>query len=238
MISVEGRWIFIHPTKTAGTSVSSVLLPFSDDHAVAEPGGGRVGLVGTFEVQGPMTPHKHVPLRRYAEVLGDDLARFRVLTTLRHPVPRMVSDWLHARRWLRPRVRGAHWLVARYPRLDSPRWHQPLEPVWDVDGFEAMVRSTPTQSAMLRRPDGTVVEPDWVLDLADPAASMARLSALLDLDLDELPRANPGSHHRLAAQMLADPQVHRVVLAHHGEDLERWPWLPAPAAAAGPGPAQ
>ena len=225
MISLEGRWIFIHPTKTAGTSLSSVLLPFADDHAVAEPGGGRVALVGTFEVVGPMTPRKHVPLRHYADLLGDDLAGFRVLTTLRHPVPRMVSDWLHTRRWLRPRIRGAHRLVARYPRLDSPRWHQPMEPIWDFDGFEAMVRSTPTQTSMLRLADGTVVEPDWVLDVADPSTSMARLRDLLGLDLGELPRANPGRHHRLAATLLADPHVHRVVMAHHGEDVERWPWL-------------
>lgn len=229
MISVEGRWIFIHPTKTAGTSVSSVLLPFSDDHAVAEPGGGRVGLVGTFEVAGPMTPHKHVPLRHYADLLGADLEGFRVLTTLRHPVPRMVSDWLHARRWLRPRMRGVHRLVTRYPRLDSPRWHQMVEPFWDAGAFEAMVRSAATQTAMLRLDDGTVVEPDWVLDVAAPTTSMARLRDLLDLDLGELPRANPGGHSRLAAALRADPQVHRLVLEHHGEDLERWPWLPAPA---------
>ena len=58
---------------------------------------------------------------------------------------------------------------------------------------------------------------------------MARLRDLLDLDLGELPRANPGGHARLSAQLRADPRVHRLVLAHHGEDLERWPWLPAPA---------
>jgi hypothetical protein len=222
VISTEHRWIFLHVPRTAGSSLSQVLLPHSDERAVTRAG-VRAGYIDSFELEGPVTSWKHMTLREYSAVLGPAIDGYRILTSLRHPVERMLSLYLYPGFWVRPRVPGARTMGTRFPRLDTPWLLRRDEPSWSPSDFEAMVRAWPTQTDYLRHVRGHVVAPDWTLDTHDGGRpSMAQLRALLGLPLADLPQSNRALEPALATELLHDPFVNRVVRWLHAADFEHF----------------
>jgi len=110
MHSERHRLIYLHPPKTGGNSIQSVLLPFSDDRKVLV---GHQDGRDRFEVRGPATASKHATLADYASSL--DIAAYRVAISVRHPFDRAVSFFFSPHRWMRQTEDG--WSLAT--------------PVWD-----------------------------------------------------------------------------------------------------------
>jgi hypothetical protein len=86
MLSQAHRFIFIHVPRTGGNSIQSYLLPFSEDiKQVREKRDG----INTFEIAGPVTPHKHATMADYAAVV--QLSDYKIAMSVRHPIDRALS---------------------------------------------------------------------------------------------------------------------------------------------------
>jgi Sulfotransferase family len=97
VLSESRGWLFVHVPKTGGNSLQSALVSFSDDRLVA--GGVRDG-VERFEVQGPVTRHKHFSLQDYADALAPDtIAKLFKFSVVRDPWERAISWYFSPHRW-------------------------------------------------------------------------------------------------------------------------------------------
>lgn len=228
MISERHRFIFIHIEKTAGNSLTEVLLPLSDDHVTASM--GRPATPDWFGLRGPVTRQKHMPLKEYLALGEGRFDDYAVLASLRHPLDRMLSFYFLPNRWVRQRI-PMGFRVAR--RLNSTTTHRMLtkreEPVWDQDDFLSRVARMPTQSDMLRLPDGSVRMPDWTLDLSNADASLRQLGLLIGVEgLGPLPTRNVGSAPEMVKELRKREDLALMVRNAHMEDYEKFgfPLLP------------
>jgi hypothetical protein len=98
MISTAYKFIFLHVPKTGGNSVQTILLPFSDEQKrlADESQDG----VERFQLSGAITTTKHMPLQGYANRLGESLADFATIITVRDPIERALSMYYSPSRML------------------------------------------------------------------------------------------------------------------------------------------
>lgn len=195
MISTRHRFIFIHVPKTGGNTIQSRLLPISDDEKQIR--NSHQDGVERFEVGGPITAFKHMPLSEYAKALGDALADYRVITTLRSPFERLVSFYF------------------------SPhRWHN-RTPVWDLKQFLDLVVEVPSTADHLRlgksvhRPDITLRFDHLVEDFKSMANTLE-----LPVDTSNMPVLNTSSDRNdLRSSILADVELRAVVEERYADDM-------------------
>lgn len=217
MLSSRHKFVFIHIPKTAGTSLTAVLEPLSDDRSTA---GGSGPLSDAQDLVGPITRTKHMRLREYQARLGQDLNDYLLLTSVRHPVERMLSFYFWEHHWLKGRFPGGR-RIARSTR--SLRLARAVtveeEPYWDRENFYAQVASLETQSDYLRGVDGTVQSPDWSFVADDPERSTAELADLLSIShLPTVARANVGRYRHLTRELASDKSICDYVFNAHLED--------------------
>ncbi len=143
MILSRYHLIFLHVQKTAGNSVSELLLPYSDDHKTLnkhQDGKDRFGL------RGPATKRKHALLADYHETLADDFHRYRVAIAIRDPFARAVSMYFSPHKWLVPQ---------------QGQWVR-QSPYWNIDRFETLVDTMVSLTDFLMI-NGTVQIPDYTI---------------------------------------------------------------------------
>lgn len=124
MFFPEQKIIFIHAHKTAGNYISRCFVRFSDDHQVIKPDSHQI-LSDRFNLQGPVTECKHQSLSEYQKRLGGRLDGYRVFTSIRPAVERLMSLYFSPHQWMhrfpdgtfRPKRKKIQFEEARFIRL-------------------------------------------------------------------------------------------------------------------------
>jgi len=195
MISTRHKFIFLHVPKTAGNSIQTWLLPYSDDQKVVS---GQQDGIDTFNIRGAITPTKHAGLQQYADVLGPRLADYAVVLPVRDPIDRMLSMYF-----------SPHRLAGR---------PQGSKLTYETRFFDALVRQTPLMIEYLVV-DGAVRAPSLVVRYENLATDLATMAGRFDLPAPEIPVLNrstdrDGDRERLKQ----NPEVLEIVLDRFAED--------------------
>jgi hypothetical protein len=166
VLSLAGRWLFVHVPKTGGNSLQSVLQPWSDDRLVVRS--PRDG-VEDFAVQGPVTPRKHATVAEYAARLPADVfASLFVFSIARDPWERAISQY-----------------------FGPVRWHATGgKPTWSPDEFVAFLDRMQSVASMTSL-DGRPAL-DFTLRFERLAEDAAELLHRLGLPASPLPHRNRG----------------------------------------------
>ena len=121
LISHHHRFVFVKPRKTAGTTAELALSPFLEPGDLATPiqleeeplrivnPGVKVGVVhGLGRLGWPLRLRDHSPLARAEAMLGAAIAGYRVVSMVRNPWDRAVSQffWSQRRTDIRTRPRA------------------------------------------------------------------------------------------------------------------------------------
>lgn len=193
MISVRRGWVFIHPTKTAGTSIAAALLPYSDDQRRPIPG---MDPQEDFEISGPITTNKHSTLRYYRTQLGSQLDDMVLIGGARHPVDRMLSLYFY---WQNRRGEPVH---------------------FNTQGFINLVAKSPTLSDMYRQPDGTVRRPDILVEPGSIAQAVEQIEKQLGITGLEVAHYNKSARHSLVDELRHSSSLTALVREAHHEDYQ------------------
>ena len=208
MLLSKYNLIFIHPPKTAGNTIQSVLLPHSDDTMNTD--GHRDGH-DRFEVRGLITAKKHMTLAEYAERLGDRMQNYRIAMSVRDPIERAVSMYFSPHRWYRQVANGGYVLS---------------EPTWDRDAFDAMLAEMPCLSDFVTI-NGVFHRPDFVIrqeNMEDDLHAMCRAAGLPP----ETWRSSPGIRNKSAGQtavireLVRERALKRHIRDHFAKDFENF----------------
>jgi hypothetical protein len=220
--------IFVHIPKTGGNTISTHLLGTSDEKK--ELRNHRDG-VDRFEIRGQYTRRKHQTLQQYRDALGERFSSVRVMTSLRHPVDRLVSTYFSpSRRMRRTAMAKAKSAFYRYClRKDyeySARDYRYDKVEFDMGAFAEIVSRAPTQSSFLMV-DGRLRKPDIVIDFSQFEESSR--SALRDLGIviDAPVHANRSMQDATyKSKIVNDPRVIDLVReSRHAEDWQNFPEL-------------
>jgi hypothetical protein len=203
MLLSRYRLIYIHIPKSAGNSISHLLLPLSDDRmTVGGPQDGRE----RFELRGEVSTGKHMSLAAYREALGtEQFARYRVATVVRDPLDRALSYYFSPHRWMieqdgQWRRREAGWSIRDF-RTVATRMKRM------VDFFEI---------------DGVLRAPDHVVRFEALRSGFADLVTATGLPLDAgaLPHVNHSTADAAVRTALrADSAVREIVAEHFARDF-------------------
>lgn len=135
MLFPEQKIIFLHIPKTGGNYFSRCFVRFSEDEQVILPDTHQV-LSDRFAIKGPSTDRKHQTLPEYQEKLGGNLDGYRVFTTIRPPVERLLSLYFSPHRWMR--------------RLDNGEFRQRRKNVkFSENGFNKLLNKSMSMSQLL-----------------------------------------------------------------------------------------
>jgi hypothetical protein len=161
-------------------------------------------------------------LREYLALGQGRFDDYLVLSSLRHPLDRLLSLYFWPGRWIRSRVPLGQTASLQ---VKSPTAHRiltrELEPRWDEEEFLRLVARSSTHCDYLRLPDGSVRKPDWLLDSGAPNPSLQQLAALIGVEtLGPLPRRNATPQNELRAQLRASRDLAEAVRRAHLEDYE------------------
>jgi hypothetical protein len=201
VLSLSGRWLFVHVPKTGGNSLQSVLQPYSDDRLVAKP--PRDGRED-FAVDGPVTPAKHASLEDYrARLSADVFDSLFVFAVARDPWERAISQY-----------------------FGPVRWHETGGvPRWSPDDFAALVarmRSVVSMTSL----DGRVAL-DFTLRFERLREDAAELFRRLGLPPQELPHRNRGLAPRpWQTYYERDPNLVAMVATRLADDIEAFGYRP------------
>lgn len=208
MLLSKYNLLYIHPPKTAGNAIQSVLLPFSDDRKVVS--GHRDGH-DRYEVAGMITTNKHMTLEEYEGRLGARMSDYRVAISVRHPVERAISMYFSPHRWFRKAVSGGYDLA---------------EPVWDRNAFDEMLSTMPsisdfvTVNGEFRKPDFAIRQNHLDADLSSMCKSVG---------LPEETWSNPVGYRNTSAgqapliqDLLRQRALKRDISDHFAADFENF----------------
>jgi len=90
MISTKHKFIYLHPAKTAGTSIELALSDYSEDRISRRESGDVSVIRGKRNV-------KHADLAALQQILGEQLDDFYIFMSIRNPWDRVVSYHHYAR---------------------------------------------------------------------------------------------------------------------------------------------
>ena len=211
MLSIAGRWLFVHVPKTGGNSLQSLLQPSSDDRLIAKP--PRDGRED-FAVEGPVTPAKHASLADYrARLPAEVFASLFVFSIARNPWERAISQYFGPVRW--------------HASGGVPRW--------SVEEFTALVgemRSVVRMTSL----DGRIAL-DLTLRFERLREDSATLMRRIGLPPAELPHRNRGlAPQPWQAYYARHPELVETVARRLGDDIAAFGYEPpAPGVTGGLG---
>jgi len=202
MIFNTHKFIYLHVQKTGGNSISSALLPFSDDQkTIKKHQNGK----DRFGIKGDVTPRKHAWLQEYQDSLGERINEFDVVTSVRDPLDRAVSMYFSPHRW--------------YKRDKDDEWRK-IEPFWSYEKFEEIISSMYRVVDFLKISD-SIRMPDHVIRFEDMQKDFATLVKKygLPLDISELPHVNKSAADmELRKEVLRNAKVQDLVKKRFMED--------------------
>jgi hypothetical protein len=201
MLSRAHSFVYLHVPKTGGNSIQTLLLPFSDDRVVIR---GHQDGRDRFEIEGDVTPKKHAFLSDYASALGQDLERFQIVISIRHPVDRAISFYFSPHRWFRRSSEANEW------QLESPHW--------SLDAFEDCLKEIVPMVDFVRV-DGELIRPNHTIRFENLVGDCGRCASLLGLDTANLPHVNRSTSNQLAQEAVCDPAVGELIARHFAEDF-------------------
>jgi len=99
VISLSHNFIYIHIPKTAGNSITACLQNYSADEIVWRPSSGHIknedgkqGLdVINKSLGGDLRMQKHAKVNDYAQNLGQQISKFKIVVSVRNPYDRIIS---------------------------------------------------------------------------------------------------------------------------------------------------
>lgn len=201
MLSVSGRWLFVHVPKTGGNSLQSVLQPYSDDRLVATP--PRDGRED-FGVKGPITPAKHASLADYRALVPEDVfSSLFVFSIARNPWERAISQYFGPVRW---QASGGI-------------------PSWSPDDFASFVGNLRSVVSMTSLDGRTGL--DFTLRFERLEEDSAELLHRLGLPARELPHRNRGLAPRSwTSYYESHPELVQTVANHLADDIDAFGYRP------------
>jgi len=116
MISLEAGFVFIHRGKSAGNSITELLLPHAPDNAKRLLAHKDQNGIDQFDIaHESLDTRKHASLREYEAAIGrEKLGRLYKFSNLRNPFDRLVSVYFHP-----PRIerRGRDFIEADFIKI-------------------------------------------------------------------------------------------------------------------------
>jgi len=197
MISISRNWLFIHIPRTAGNSVQSVLLPYSEDRLTCS---AFQDGIDRFEVQGPYTGNKHFRLQDYADTVPTEIfSKLFKFTVVRNPWARAISWFFIPLKWIS---------AGRQPR-------------WSVDEFRRDIEHMPSMARMLNI-NGIPGQMDMLLRFETLDSDFAALAKRLGIETGEtLPQRNKGySPENWQRYYLTSPDLVDLVAERFAEDIQ------------------
>jgi hypothetical protein len=209
MISTRYGFIFLHVPKTAGNSINTVLLPYSDDQKIIHR---YQDGIERFGVKGSITPHKHASLGAYHKRLGSSVFAYKVAISVRHPVHRMLSLYFSPHKWMRQDNDG-NWYAA--------------DATWSRDRFLNFLARAHAMTDYLKV-DGQLRAPDHVLRYERLEADLDAFSSALGLPCRgaDLPRVNVAPNRQLIDRVIMDRSIVEAVQHRFGADMDFFGYEP------------
>ena len=191
----------MHVQKTGGNSISTALLPFSDDQkTIKKHQNGH----DRFGIKGDVTPRKHAWLQEYYSVLGENIYQYEIVTSVKGPLERAVSMYFSPHRWY---------------KLEEKEWTK-VEPFWCFKRFSA-IASKMYRLVDFLTIDGTVRSPDHLIrfeTLQNDFEALA-IKYALPINRSHLPHVNKSaSNSALYQTAYNDRQVRDLVKSRFKED--------------------
>lgn len=202
MISQARSFIYLHVPKTGGNSIQKLIQPFSDDKFVYR---GHQDGRNRFEIEGQITPRKHALLSEYAAVLGQDLERFQIVISVRHPVARAVSFYFSPHRWFKRNSETNEWQLGL--------------PHWSLDAFEECLKGIVPMVDFVRVAD-SLVRPNHIIRFESLVHDFELCAHSLGLDIRGLPHVNQSVSRKMATDAASDPAVRHLVEQQFASDFE------------------
>lgn len=203
MISSAHGFIFLHYPKTGGTSLQSVLLPYSDDKKSIK---NHQDGVQRFEVVGAITPKKHATLQDYWDRLGDGISNFKLAMSVRHPFERIISAYFSPHKWRKRNLFG--------------KWVE-VQPVWDAKRFDELLCNGSQRPAVdFLTVNGVITKPDFIIRRESIRSDFENFLRLVNIPAEaatSLPHVNANS----APDSLKQSLLANTSLRDRVEDLYR-----------------
>ena len=197
MISISRNWLFIHIPRTAGNSVQSVLLPYSEDRLTCS---AFQDGIDRFEVQGPYTGNKHFRLQDYADTVPPEIfSKLFKFTVVRNPWARAISWFFLPLKWIS---------AGRQPR-------------WSVGEFRRDIEHMPSMARMLNV-NGIPGQMDMLLRFETLKSDFTALTKRLGIETGAtLPHKNEGySPENWRHYYLTSPDLVDLVAERFAEDIQ------------------
>ncbi len=228
MFSHTHNFIFIHTTKTGGNSLETIFLKYSDEKKVLK---GLQDGEERFEIKGKWTLRKHQLLQEYYSLLPKEIwEKQKIVTSLRHPVDRMLSRYYspagHLKRTKNTLFKKTALELSKRLHLKSrPTEFKYHEPKFNVDLFKQFIQKRESQSNYLSL-NKQIRQPDIAIDFANFEQSACAAFKKLNIPETEVPYKNKAitkqQKHLFAKRK---DVIDAVMNSHHAEDFENFSYM-------------
>ena len=222
-------FIFVSISKTGSISLEKVFLKYSDDKLVPQGIPPKRKKRKMKILKGKWTRKKHQSLQEYHDIMPQEIfEKQKIVTSLRHPVDRLVSLHYNLDRQLQ--AINDDWLkkIARKPfnwfgiEIFFLEWRY-LDRELDVDRFKRQVTRVKSQSDFLRL-NGKIKKPDVIIDFAHFEQSALDAFKKLGLPETKISYENKSLTKQPKDILIKRPDVIDIVMnSHHAEDFETFP---------------
>ena len=165
MILDKINFIFIHIPKCGGNSLTKLFSNYSNEKIYI--GHGRQDKNNRFEIGGKFTKKKHQKLDEYKKNLGDLFEKYKIITIIRDPVKRLLSQYyspdsnLHPNYFIR---KINHFTKKKFNfLLFSYIFYKYREPKLNLETFENFIKTQDSQSNFLKI-NQNFRHPDYIIN--------------------------------------------------------------------------